>query len=93
MPYPGVYTSYDYGSSIRESRALSPKFTELKLQGLFLRSSPGFRKTDWLGDSASGLPAGVTVKNVQGEAFVTVLKNFDTGEGFVIVRQNDSTAT
>jgi hypothetical protein len=89
-----VYTSYDYGASIRESRALSPKHTELKFQGLFLRSSPGFRKTDWLGDSATGLPAGVAVTGLSGaEAFATVLKNVGTGEGFVIVRQNDSTST
>ena len=49
---PGVYTSYDYGASIRENRALSPKFDELKRQGLFLRSSPEFRKTDWIGNSS-----------------------------------------
>ena len=89
-----MYTSYDYGGSIRESRALSPKFTELKFQGLFLRSSPEFRKTDWIGDSSTGIP-GVTVESVGsgGSAFVTLLRNPDTGAGFVIARQSDSTST
>ncbi|KAI0684047.1 glycoside hydrolase superfamily [Cytidiella melzeri] len=87
---PGVYTSYDYGASIRESRSLSPKFDELKRQGLFLRSSPEFRKTDWIGDSTTGIP-GVTISNAN--AFVTLLKNPDSGAGFFIVRQANSSST
>jgi hypothetical protein len=91
---PLVYTSYDYGAAIRESRALSPKYTEQKLQGLFIRSSPDFRKTDWLGDTASVLPADVKLTNLGGgDGYATVLKNLDTDAGFVILRQNDSTAT
>lgn len=81
-------TSYDYGASIRENRMLSAKFDELKRQGLFLRSSPEFRKTDWIGDSSTG---GVSV-NSSG-AFVTFLRNPDSGTGFYIARQNDSTST
>ncbi|KAI0662113.1 glycoside hydrolase superfamily [Cubamyces menziesii] len=90
FPFPGVYTSYDYGSSIRENRALSPKFDEIKRQGLFLRSSPEFHKTDWIGDSSTGIP-GVNVSN--NAAFATLLKNPDTGAGFIITRQTDSTST
>ncbi|KAF7789941.1 hypothetical protein EIP86_000889 [Pleurotus ostreatoroseus] len=90
IAYPGVYTSYDYGSAIRESRTLSPKLDEMKRQGLFLRSSPEFRKTDWIGDSSTGIP-GVTTNN--SAAFVTLLRNPDSGAGFYIVRQNDSTST
>ncbi|KAI0352572.1 hypothetical protein OH77DRAFT_1428259 [Trametes cingulata] len=90
FPFPGVYTSYDYGSSIRETRALSAKYDEVKRQGLFLRSSPAFRKTDWVGDSAGGIP-GVNVSN--SAAFATFLRNPDTGTGFFIVRQTDSTST
>ncbi|CAL1698277.1 unnamed protein product [Somion occarium] len=90
IPFPGVYTSYDYGSAIRESRALSPKFDELKRQALFIRSSPEFRKTDWIGDTSTGIP-GVTLNG--SAAFVTLLKNPDTGSGFFIVRQNNSTST
>ncbi|PSS38131.1 hypothetical protein PHLCEN_2v38 [Hermanssonia centrifuga] len=87
---PGVYTSYDYGASIRESRALSPKFDELKRQALFLRSSPDFRKTDWIGDSTTSIP-GVAVND--SAAFVTFLQNPDTGAGFYIVRQANSSST
>ena len=85
-----MYTSYDYGSSIRENRAIGSKFDELKRQGLFLRSSPEFRKTDWIGDSTSGTSGVVSSSNA---SFVTLLKNPDTGAGFVIVRQLDSTST
>jgi hypothetical protein len=67
---------------------LSPKFDELKRQGLFLRSSPEFRKTDWIGDSSTG---GVFVNG--SDAFVTFLRNPDSGAGFYIARQNDSTST
>ncbi|GJF00021.1 glycoside hydrolase family 35 protein [Phanerochaete sordida] len=86
---PVVYTSYDYGSALRENRALSPKFDELKRQGLFLRSSPEFRKTDWVGDSSSG----VAVASTSNASFATLLRNPDTGAQFVIVRQADSTST
>ena len=58
--------------------------------GLFLRSSPEFRKTDWIGDSSTGI-SGVTVNT--SAAFVTLLKNPDTGAGFYVLRQNDSTST
>ncbi|KAH8078388.1 glycoside hydrolase superfamily [Cristinia sonorae] len=90
IPFPGVYTSYDYGAAIRESRALSPKFDELKRQALFLRSSPQFRKTDWVGDSTTGIP-GVTVNG--SAAFITLLRNPDSNTGFFIVRQTNSTST
>ena len=85
-----IYPSYDYGSSIRETRALSDKFDELKRQGLFLRSSPEFRKTDWIGDTTSGIP-GVTLNG--SAAFATLLQNPDTGTQFFITRQLDSTST
>ena len=103
---PGVYTrfvtllsslircstslSYDYGASIREDRALSSKFDELKRQGLFLRSTPEFRKTDWIGDSSTGIP-GVSVNDTKG--FVTLLQNPDTGAGFYILRPANSSST
>ncbi|KIK68783.1 glycoside hydrolase family 35 protein [Collybiopsis luxurians FD-317 M1] len=94
LPYPGVYTSYDYGAAITEARMLTRKYTELKLQGTFLRSSREFYKTDWIGTSASGLKDGAIVPSnpPTSPAFVTLLRNFDTGAGFWIVRQNDSTS-
>ena len=82
--------SYDYGSSIRETRALTDKFDEVKRQGLFLRSSPQFLKTDWMGNSSVGIP-GVTLNG--SSAFVTSLMNPDSGTWFHVTRQSDSSST
>lgn len=86
-PYPGVYTSYDYGATITESRELGPKYDELKRQALFIRSSPEFYKTDWIGDSSTG----VTVSS-NNAVYVTQLKNHDTPTSFYIARHRDSTS-
>ena len=72
---------------ITESRELTPKYDELKRQGMFLRSSPEFYKTDWIADSSTGLSA-----STSSSAFVTMLRNPDTGTAFYIVRQEDSTS-
>ena len=63
------------------------KHAELKRQGLFLRSSPEFYKTDWIGNSTSNA---VNVSNPN--AFVVLLSNPDTGANFYISRQTDSTS-
>ncbi|KAG9113373.1 hypothetical protein FRC07_007781, partial [Ceratobasidium sp. 392] len=39
---PVVYTSYDWGAAISEDRSLTPKFHEIKLQGLFLHATPHY---------------------------------------------------
>ncbi|KAH8108699.1 glycoside hydrolase family 35 protein [Phellopilus nigrolimitatus] len=88
IPFAGVYTSYDYGSSISENRLLTSKYAELKRQALFLRSSPEFYKTNWVGNSSS---SAVNVSNPN--AFVVFLENPDTGAGFYIARQTSSTST
>ncbi|KAG2088470.1 glycoside hydrolase family 35 protein [Suillus cothurnatus] len=88
LPFPGVYTSYDYGSAIAENRELTVKYPELKRQGLFLRSSPDFYKTDWVGNSTGGM---VSVSNPA--AFVTLLRNPDSAASFYIARQGKSTTT
>ena len=80
--------SYDYGTPIRETRALSAKFDEVEHQGL--RSSPSFRKTDWVGDLSTGIP-GVTVGG--SGAFVTLLHNpANTNTQFFVARRNDATS-
>ncbi|EJD38336.1 glycoside hydrolase family 35 protein [Auricularia subglabra TFB-10046 SS5] len=89
MPFPGVYTSYDYGSAIRESRELSAKYTELKRQSIFLRSAVEFVKTDVKGNSTDGSGA-VMITN--DSAFVTALRNPDTGAGFYVARQLNSSS-
>lgn len=88
IPFHGVYTSYDYGAPITESRELTIKYDELKRQGLFLRSSPDFYKTDWIADSSTGLQA-----STNSAAFVTLLRNPDTRSSFYIARQADSTSS
>ncbi|KIY63787.1 glycoside hydrolase family 35 protein [Cylindrobasidium torrendii FP15055 ss-10] len=85
MPFPGVYTSYDYGATISENRVLRNKYGELKRQGFFIRSSPDFYKTQWLGDTLNGLKVGAPE-----DTFVTHLLNPDTQAGFYILRHNDS---
>ncbi|PTB61654.1 glycoside hydrolase family 35 protein [Trichoderma citrinoviride] len=43
LGHPGGYTSYDYGASIREDRRVDrEKYSELKLEGQFLKVSPGY---------------------------------------------------
>ncbi|KAF7297199.1 Glycoside hydrolase family 35 protein [Mycena indigotica] len=87
IPFHGVYSSYDYGASISESRALTTKFNELKLQGIFLRSSPEFYKTNFISDGSSGF----TTSNPA--AFGTFLQNPDTKAAFYVLRQANSTST
>lgn len=79
----------DTFAQISESRALTAKYDELKLQGLFVRSSPDFAKTDWVGDSREALSTAVSNPDV----FVTLLRNPDSHAAFYILRQNDSTST
>ncbi|OTB20741.1 glycoside hydrolase family 35 protein [Daldinia sp. EC12] len=43
LGHPGGYTSYDYGSVIKEDRTITrEKYSELKLQATFLQSSPSY---------------------------------------------------
>ncbi|EEB90965.1 hypothetical protein MPER_10755, partial [Moniliophthora perniciosa FA553] len=91
IPFHGVYTSYDWGAAISEPRTLTTKYTELKLQGIFLRSSPEFYKTDVVANSTE-IPIVDTLNN-SSLGFATLLRNPDTGAGFWIVRHNDSTST
>lgn len=79
--------SYDYGSAIKETRQLTDKYSELKRQGLFLRSSPEFYKTDWVGNSSTGVMAVSSPS-----AFVVHLKNPDTNASFYVVRQSNSSS-
>ncbi|KIM73346.1 glycoside hydrolase family 35 protein [Piloderma croceum F 1598] len=87
IPFHGVYTSYDYGSAIAESRSLTSKYHELKRQGLFLRSSLSFYKTDYIGNTTTG-----AVSTNSSSVFGVHLHNPDVSTSFYIVRQNDSTA-
>ncbi|KIJ53629.1 glycoside hydrolase family 35 protein [Sphaerobolus stellatus SS14] len=81
IAYPGVYTSYDYGAAIRESRVLAPKYNELKLQGLFYQASPSLPSTKIV-TSGAGSPF-----TSNPGVFVTQLGSGDTATNYYIVRQ------
>ncbi|EIN12800.1 glycoside hydrolase family 35 protein [Punctularia strigosozonata HHB-11173 SS5] len=87
LPFPGVYTSYDYGAAIAEDRHLTEKYAELKRQGLFLRSSPEFYKTEWVGNSTDGAVA-ITDPAV----FAVLLRNPDTNTKFYFLRHSNSSS-
>ena len=79
--------SYDYGGAIMENRFLTPKYNELKKQGLFLRSSPELYMTDWLGNSST---SAVNVSNP--DIFAVLLSNPVTGTNFYFTRHTNSSS-
>jgi beta-galactosidase GanA len=78
-----VYTSYDYGAAITESRQLTAKYDEFKRQGYFLRALRPLTKTDPAPGPATSNPALLTSARV----------NPDTGTQFVLLRHTDRAAT
>lgn len=53
--HPAGYTSYDYGSVIREDRSVDrEKYSELKLQANFLKVSPGYLIASAANSSSTG---------------------------------------
>ncbi|QRW20547.1 glycoside hydrolase family 35 protein [Rhizoctonia solani] len=85
LAYPGVYTSYDYAASISEDRTLRPKFSEIKLQGLFLHATPHYHL-------AGRISTGTSLSSSQ-QIFTTHLAT-PQGQNLYIVRQttNNNTA-
>ncbi|XVS67966.1 beta-galactosidase [Actinosynnema sp. CA-299493] len=78
LPQPNdVYTSYDYGSAITESRQLTAKYDEFKRQGYFMTTVAPLTKTD---ETAAPAPADPAV-------LTRARANPDTGTQFVLVRQ------
>ncbi|KAG9025922.1 hypothetical protein FRB95_009626 [Tulasnella sp. JGI-2019a] len=94
LPFPGVYTSYDYGAAISENRDISSqKYAELKRQGLFIRSTPSFYQTDVIGNSSrSGTADKAPVIIDNKDVFGTLLRNPKTETEFYVVRHMDSTS-
>ncbi|CAE7133094.1 unnamed protein product, partial [Rhizoctonia solani] len=85
LAYSGVYTSYDYAASISEDRTLTPKFSEIKLQGLFLHATPHYHL-------AGRISTGTSLSSSQ-QIFTTHLAT-PQGQNLYIVRQttNNNTA-
>ncbi|MPZ79175.1 MAG: beta-galactosidase [Actinophytocola sp.] len=74
-----VYTSYDYGAAITESRGLTEKYAEFKRQGYFVRAVTPLAETDPAAAPGSANPAVATLARA----------NPDTGTQFVLVRHAD----
>ncbi|MEU4747041.1 beta-galactosidase, partial [Actinosynnema sp. NPDC023658] len=80
LPQPNdVYTSYDYGAAITESRQLTAKYDEFKRQGYFMNAVAPLRKTDPAAGPPPGDPAVAT----------RARSNPDTRTQFVLVRHAD----
>ncbi|PSS38122.1 hypothetical protein PHLCEN_2v29 [Hermanssonia centrifuga] len=87
IAYPGVYTSYDYGGAIRETRLLTPKYNEIKLQGLFYHSSPSLLSSSIIGNGA-GLPF-----TDNDEIFTTTLVSNTNETSYYVLRQTSNNIT
>jgi beta-galactosidase GanA len=81
---PGVvYTSYDYGAAITETRQLTTKYDELKRQGYFVSAVAPLTKTDPAGAAPTTDPAVIATTRV----------NPDDNTHFYVLRHRDSTST
>ncbi|MET8452158.1 beta-galactosidase [Streptomyces sp. NPDC005209] len=80
---PQNYTSYDYGSAIRENRQLDPKYDQDKLIGYFTQAVTPLTKTDALAATPTD----------NSKIVDTARANPDTGTQFHVLRHADSTAT
>src|SRR5665811_2286255 len=78
-----VYTSYDYGAPITESRQLSTKYDQDKLIGYFTQSVAPLTKTDALAVTVPSNPAIVDTARI----------NPDDGTQFHVLRHANSSAT
>jgi beta-galactosidase GanA len=78
-----VYTSYDYGAPITESRQLSTKYDEDKRIGYFTAAVTPLTRTDPLAAAAPTTPAVVDTARI----------NPDDGTQFHVLRHADSTST
>ena len=83
LPAPVVYTSYDYGAAIDESRQLRPKAMTMKELGSFLQTVRPITKVD---RGAAVTPSSTAVKVYQ-------VVNPDTGTHFFVATHNPSSAT
>ncbi|KAG6812051.1 hypothetical protein H0H92_004635 [Tricholoma furcatifolium] len=83
-----IYSSYDYGSAIREDRTLTPKLDELKLQASFLHASPDYLLVGRIGNGTVG---DGTAYSTSADIYTTHLNSPSSGANFYIVRQVTNT--
>ncbi|KAF7597434.1 hypothetical protein BBP40_003681 [Aspergillus hancockii] len=81
---PVVYTSYDYGSPLRETREVRDKLKQTKLIGLFTRVSEDLLKTYMEGNG--------TAYTDDNSIYTWALRNPDTNAGFYVVAHNTSSS-
>ncbi|KAI1105624.1 glycoside hydrolase family 35 protein [Jackrogersella minutella] len=87
LGHPGGYTSYDYGSVIKEDRTVTrEKYSELKLQATFIQSSPGYF-TAIPGNSSTSL-----YSNNPDITITPLLANSTDGGSFFVVRHTEYTS-
>ena len=89
LPAPVVYTSYDYGAAIDESRGQTSKLVPMKQIGEMLRSFPGLAALDRAADTSASDPA-VRVYHLTGHP-----TGHPTGAGtgsHVYLLRNDTTS-
>ena len=82
LPAPVVYTSYDYGAAISESRQLTAKIPAMKEMGYFLRSVTDIAQLD---PAARPVPSSSEVKAYH-------LTNPATGSHFFFLRNDHAAA-
>ncbi|UJF34804.1 beta-galactosidase [Paenibacillus hexagrammi] len=83
LPFPGVYSSYDYTAAISESRQIGDKYNEEKLLATMYQTLTPLTKTDSL-SAAAPSNANLTMN---------ALKNPDTGTQFYILRHSNAAST
>ncbi len=83
LPFPGVYTSYDYGSAIAEDRELTDKYQQQKLTGYFLQAVPSLTQTDLMAAPAPDDPA----------LWLKARVNPTDGTQLYVLRHSDGTST
>lgn len=85
---PPVYTSYDYGSAIKETREITrEKYNELKLQAGFIMSSPAYLTSITTDDPKNG----TWTDNSQ--LWVTRLTDSESKAAFWVLRKTEYTST
>lgn len=83
LPFPGGYTSYDYGAAINEERQLDDKTAQQKKIGLMLQSVKPIAKTDRIAENTSS-------DNV---FYIIERENPDSKTKFYFVRHNKTNST
>ncbi|URZ09288.1 beta-galactosidase [Clostridium felsineum] len=79
LPFPGVYSSYDYTSAISESRQLGEKYNEEKLLATMYRTLSPLTKTETLAPAAA--PSNQNL-------LLNAMQNPDTGTQFYVLRHS-----